>query len=227
MADPNEVDKLVGVVEVVPATEEVISEEESFTAKSALEAIENAWINEKFAPEILPHRSDLVDCMLEQILHMEANIKRLEKCDIRITIHTMELNRIRFVISCYLRTRLEKIENHVLHILSQDAEAEFASLYLTPGERKFAQEYLINLENLFRTLALRHMPANFQKFEVEKFSIKPNLYSHVFIRAKKNLSGIMIPGTMDDEVDFEAGSQHIIQYNAVAELLKLGDVQLI
>lgn len=51
-------------------------EEEELTAQSVLLAIEEAWLNEKFAPEILPHRSDLVDCMLQQITHMEENMKR-------------------------------------------------------------------------------------------------------------------------------------------------------
>ncbi|XP_076240265.1 DNA replication complex GINS protein SLD5 [Calliopsis andreniformis] len=175
-------------------------EEEELTAQSALLAIEEAWLNEKFAPEILPHQSDLVDCMLQQITHMEENMKRLDKGDLRLMIHRMELDRIKFVISSYLRARLEKIEKYTIHILSQEAN---------------------------RTIALQHMPGNFQTFEVNKLSVKPNIHAYVFLKANGRANGIILPGLLDEEIDLEPGSQHIIQYSAVADLVKNGAVQLI
>ena len=202
-------------------------EEEELTAQSALLAIEEAWLNEKFAPEILPHQSDLVDCMLQQIAHMEENVKRLEKGDIRLMIHRMELDRIKFVISCYLRARLEKIELYTIHILSQEANRSAEECYLTAAELQYAKEFLSSMETLFRTIALQHMPGNFQAFEVNKVTIKPNMNAHVFLRANSRVNGIMLPGSVDEEIDLEPGSQHIIQYSAVADLVKNGTVQLI
>lgn len=197
------------------------------TAQTALQEIENAWMNERFAPEILPHQSDLVDCMLQQIAHMEENIKRLDKNDLRALVHRMELDRIRYVISSYLRTRLEKIERYTISILSEEDSRSPEETYLTPGELSFAKEYLANLETLFKTIALQHMPPNFQRFEVNKFAIKPNLQAHVFLRANRKVTGIVLPGVLNEEIDFEEGSQHIIQYSAVAHLVKSGVVQLI
>ncbi|EZA56727.1 DNA replication complex GINS protein SLD5 [Ooceraea biroi] len=197
------------------------------TAQTVLLKIENAWMNERFAPEILPHQSDLVDCMLQQIAHMEGNVKRLERGDLRALVHRMELDRIRYVISSYLRTRLEKIERYTVHILSEEANRGPDEGYLTPNELRFAKEYLANLETLFKTVALQHMPPNFQRFEVNKFAIKPNMQAHVFLRANDRVSGIVLPGTLNEEIDFEEGSQHIIQYSAVAHLVKSGKVQLI
>ena len=202
-------------------------EEEELTAQSALLAIEEAWLNEKFAPEILPHQSDLVDCMLQQIAHMEENVRRLEKGDIRLMIHRMELDRIKFVISCYLRARLEKIELYAIHILSQEANRSPDECYLTAAELQYAKEFLSGMETLFRTIALQHMPGNFQAFEVNKVTVKPNMNAHVFLRANSRVSGIMLPGSMDEEIDLEPGSQHIIQYSAIADLVKNGTVQLI
>ena len=49
-----------------------------------------AWLNEKFAPELLELKGDIVDCMLEQINQMEENIQRAKKHDFKITIHKME-----------------------------------------------------------------------------------------------------------------------------------------
>ncbi|XP_046468483.1 DNA replication complex GINS protein SLD5 isoform X2 [Neodiprion pinetum] len=158
------------------------SDNEEFTPGKVLQDIENAWLNEKFAPEILPHQSELVDCMLEQISHMEENMKKLKKGDIRLAIHKMEIDRIRFVIKSYLRTR---------------------------------------------TVALQHMPANFQAFEVDKLTVKPNLNSHVFLRVNKPVQGIIVPGTTNDEIDLTAGAQRLIQYQPIASLVKEGAVQLI
>lgn len=204
-----------------------IEEEEVLTAENALEAIENAWLNEKFSPEILPHKFDLVDCMLQQINHMEENMKRLKRDDLRLMVHRMELDRIRFLISSYLRIRLEKIERYTIHILSEEAGREPDEAYLTPEELRFAKDYLGSVENLFKTVALQHMPTSFQGFEIDKVSTKPNMHTHVFLRANERITGIVLPGVVDEEIDFEAGSQHIIQYNAVANLVKSGAVQLI
>lgn len=197
------------------------------TAQTALQEIENAWMNERFAPEILPHQFDLVDCMLQQIAHMEENVKRLDRDDLRVLVHRMEIDRIRYVISSYLRTRLEKIERYAIHILSEEANRGPDETYLTVGELRFAKDYLANMETLFKTVALQHMPPNFQRFEVNKFAIKPNMQAHVFLRANRRVTGIVLPGTLNEEIDFEEGSQHIIQYSVVAHLVKSGVVQLI
>ncbi|XP_029155506.1 DNA replication complex GINS protein SLD5 [Nylanderia fulva] len=202
--------------------------EGELTAQTALQKIENAWMNERFAPEILPHQSDLVDCMLQQIDHMEKNVKRLDKSDLRALAHRMELDRIRYVVSSYLRIRLEKIERYTIHILSEEASRNSdEGFYLTPGELRFAKEHLANLETLFKTVALQHMPPNFQRFEVNKLTVKPNMQAHVFLRANQRVTGIIVPGTLNEEIDFEEGSQHIIQYSAIAHLVKSGVVQLI
>lgn len=202
--------------------------EAELTAQTALQEIENAWMNETFAPEILPHQSDLVDCMLQQIAHMEENVKRLDKNDLRALVHRMELDRIRYVISSYLRIRLEKIERYTIHILSEEENRNpDEEPYLTPDELRFAKEYLANLETLFKTVALQHMPSNFQQFEVNKFTVKPNVQAHVFLRANQRVTGVVVPGTLNEEIDFEEGSQHIIQYSAIAHLVKSGAVQLI
>lgn len=204
--------------------------EEELTAQSALVALEEAWLNEKFAPEILPHQNDLVECMLQQIAHMEQNLKRLDKSDIRLMIHGMELERIKFVISSYLRARLEKIEKYTVHILSQEANRSAEECYLTAAELQYAKEFLSNMETLFKTIVLQHMPAAFQNFEINKYNVKPNMHAEVFLRANSRVEGILIPGEeaiLDDEIDLEPGSQYIIEYNLVADSVKSGAVQLI
>lgn len=54
--------------------------------------------------------------------------------------------------------------------------------------------------------------------------------SFVFSKAKKNIEGVVIDVTREDEsdvVDLNAGSQLIISYNSIADLVKTSDVKLI
>ncbi|XP_059049021.1 DNA replication complex GINS protein SLD5 [Achroia grisella] len=210
---------------------ELSDEEEEITADTVLKSIQSAWQNERLAPEILPHRNDMVECMLGQIQHMERNINKLPKTDLRASIHKMELSRIKFIICNYLRTRLNKIEKHCIPILNEEKQRiESGTNYLTASEYKYAQEYLLNMQNHLKTVVLNKVPNNMQTFETSKMAVYPNLQTHVFLQANETVNGVVLEdifGDQDEEIDLEEGSQHILQYKPVADLVKNGKVQLI
>ncbi|KAF4518400.1 hypothetical protein B566_EDAN010493 [Ephemera danica] len=208
-----------------------LSDDDDETAQGVLNKLQVAWINEKFSPELLPYQGDLVDCMLEQVKHMEENVKKVPKNDIRGALHGLELSRIRYIINNYLRTRLDKIELYAYSILDQESKRPQNELYLSEGEFQFAKDYFTNMQTAFQTLAIRHFPRNLVTFEPSKMTVAPALHSYVFIKAFKDISGLILPGDnsegRDEEVDLDAGSRHIIQYQPVAHLIKDGAVQLI
>jgi GINS complex subunit 4 len=207
-----------------------LSDEEPITAQKVLETLHEVWLNEKFGPELLQHQSDLVDCMLDQIQQMEENLRKLKKNDFRVVIHRMELDRIRYIVTDYLRIRLNKIERFVIHVLEQESSRNIEDGYLSPPELKFAREYLTLMEEHLWLVALRHMPTNVQDFDKAKVAVIPNLSSHVFLRAKQNITGVVLEGdseNREEEVDLDENSQHIMQYKSVAYYLKTGAVQLI
>merc|ERR1719187_2110066 len=80
-------------------------EEEEMTSAEVLAKLEEAWRNEKFAPNLLEAKTDLVDCIMEQLTAIEDNLARARKGDIRIAIHKLELDRVRFMLVDYLRCR--------------------------------------------------------------------------------------------------------------------------
>ncbi|KPI93340.1 PREDICTED: DNA replication complex GINS protein SLD5 isoform X1 [Papilio xuthus] len=209
---------------------ELSDDEEEITAQTVLRTLQNAWQNERLAPEILPHQNEMVECMLGQIQHMERNINKLPKTDLRASIHKMELNRIKFIICNYLKTRLDKIEKYCISILNDEKQRlESGTNYLTPSEYKYAQEYLINMESHLKEAALDHVPGNMQSFDLNKLVIYPNLQAHVFLKANETVTGIILEdlgGDQDEEIDLEENSQHILQYKPIADLLKSGKVQL-
>lgn len=109
-------------------------------------SVPQAWLNEKFSPELLENKSEMGECVMEQLTHMvngggipqitkgcssclskqwgtsnnrismlcclhwqEANLQRVRRGDVKASVHRMEIDRIRFVLSSYLRSRLQKV----------------------------------------------------------------------------------------------------------------------
>ncbi|XP_045489524.1 DNA replication complex GINS protein SLD5 [Pieris rapae] len=210
---------------------ELSDEEEEITADVVLKTIQDLWQNERLSPEILPHRNDMVECMLGQIQHMERNINKLPKTDLRASIHKMELNRIKYIICNYLKTRLDKIEKYCITIVNEEKQrTETGTNYLTPSEFRYAQEYLLSMEHHLKETILNRVPGNMQAFEINKMAIAPALQSHVFLKANETVNGIVLEdhfGDQDEEIDLEEGSQHILQYKFIADLVKNGKVQLV
>lgn len=208
--------------------DESFSEDEVVTAGGVLKSLEDAWLNEKLSPEILPHKNEQVECMMEQIHHMEENLKKLDKNDFRVGLHKLELDRIRYLITSYLRTRVDKIEAFTLKILEDESVRDPSERYLSTGEFMFAREYISNMNTHFKSLFVG-LPENLQDLHTSQIMIKPNLESHLFVRANGNVNGVIVDDgeNREEEVNLEERSQHILPYNSVAEYVKSGKIQLI
>lgn len=210
-----------------------------------LEILETAWTNEMCAPELLQHQTDMLELMLSQVAHMEEQMKDLDKNDFRFVVHQMELERIRYIMSSYLRCRLQKIETFTQYILNRDAELDEPDKRLSPEEAKYAQDFANHVDEYFNKVATQYMP-NQQRGEAEQRLVLPNLMSHVFLKANvagsldiSNSHGVrisyvcfvlvsgVIVGVDDEEVDLTPGSQHIIPYQLVADLIQKNQAQLI
>ncbi|XP_053434347.1 DNA replication complex GINS protein SLD5 isoform X1 [Nycticebus coucang] len=208
------------------------SEEVVLTPAQLVERLEQAWMNEKFAPELLESKPEIVECVVEQLEHMEENLRRVKKEDLKISIHRMELERLRYVLSSYLRCRLAKIEKFFPHVLEKEKtrpEGEPSSL--SPEEFAFAKEYMASTEHYLKHVALKHMPPNLQKVDLLKSVPKPDLDSYVFLRVRERQENILVEPETDEQrdyvIDLEEGSQHLIRYRTIAPLVASGAVQLI
>uniref|UniRef100_A0A8C5QY17 DNA replication complex GINS protein SLD5 n=1 Tax=Leptobrachium leishanense TaxID=445787 RepID=A0A8C5QY17_9ANUR len=206
--------------------------EEVLTPAELISKLEEAWLNEKFAPELLESKSEIVECVMEQLNHMEQNLQRAKSGDLKISLHRMEIERIRYMLSSYLRSRLVKIEKFFPHILEKEkSRGEGEPSYLSPEEFAFAKEYMTNTENLLKSVALRHMPPNQQTVDLLQAVPKPNLDSFVFLKVKERQENILVEPESDEQseyaVDMEVGSQHLIRYRTIAPLVASGAVNLI
>lgn len=217
---------LFDLVETDPGDNE---DDTCLSVQKVLETIKTAWKNEKLSPELLPNKIEYIECMLEQIKQMEENIEKLRKDDIRIEIHRMEIERIQYVITSYLRIRIEKIERFTLDLVQQDSERSMENAYLSQDELKYAKTYLKSLDNHLNKY-LDMLPPNLRTLDDSKKVIKPDLSTYVFLKSMKDVANVYIKDTSDnkeDEFVLDEGSQHIIPYESIAEFVKTGDVELL
>ncbi|TNN57269.1 DNA replication complex GINS protein SLD5 [Liparis tanakae] len=208
------------------------TQEDVMTPTELIAKLEEAWLNEKFSPELLENKSEVVECVMEQLSHMEANLQRVKKGDTKASIHRMEMDRIRFVLSSYLRARLQKIEKFFPHVLEREkTRGEGDPSLLSPEEFAFAKEYYANTETYLKAIALKRMPPNLQTVDMLKAVPEPCLDSFVFLRVKEKQENILVEPETDDQreyaVDLEEGSQHLMRYRTIAPLVSIGAVQLI
>lgn len=175
------------------------------------------------APDILPYQGEIIELMMGQISHMEENLLAIPTNDFRRIAHKMELERIKFIITAYLRCRLQKIEDFTQYILSEEMNRIGDTKRLSAAESKFAENYFEAIEKHFQQLALRHIPP--QQDDVSKRIIRPNLMSNVFIKVIKSC-GVVV-NTSDEEVDLSKDSVHMLPFQLVSDLVSKGDVDLI
>lgn len=180
-------------------------------------------MNERHAPDILPYQSEMVELMLGQLAHMEENLQAINVNDFRRVTHRMELERIRYVVTSYLRCRLQKIEDFTQHVITEERSRPQDKKRLSEAEMKFAEDYFESTESHFQQLALRHIPPN--QDDISKRIVRPNLMSNVFLRVLKPC-GVVV-NTNDEEVDLSANSQHMLPYQLISDLVIKGDVQLV
>lgn len=141
MDSANETDE---IEELLREDENNDTQDEQLTAAQLIEIMEEAWINEKFAPEILPHKYEVVELLLGQIQYFEERLQDLDKRDFQRNIRQMEVDRLRYLVSSYLRNRLEKIEMFAVAIVKDEQKRleRREEPYLTEAELEFAKNYI-------------------------------------------------------------------------------------
>lgn len=119
-------------------------DEEQLTAAQLISTMEEAWINEKFAPEVLPHRFEVVELLLGQIQYFEERIQELDSGSFQRNVRQLEVDRMRYLVTSYLRNRLEKIETFAVAIVDEEEKRleREEDPYLTEAELEFAKSYV-------------------------------------------------------------------------------------
>lgn len=212
--------------------EEEEEEEEEITPAELIEKLQQCWLNEKFAPELIPHQTAVVECIIEQIKHMESNIKSAKKGDFRIALHKLELDRIKFMLYSYLRLRIKKIEKFASSILDEDNRRNpNVPSKLSAEEYAYATEYFKNVKEHLSASVLEHLPINLQDLNEAVTMPKPDMDRFVFLKAQESLRGILVDDMSLDGrneiVDMDKNDLYIMRYKPIGNYVNSGEIQLI
>ncbi|KAL6039000.1 hypothetical protein STEG23_007130 [Scotinomys teguina] len=157
----------------------------------------------------------LTPAELIERLEQEENLRRAKRGDLKVSIHQMEMERIRYVLSSYLRCRLMKIEKFFPHILEKEKTRPSGEpSILSPEELVFVREYMDHTETHFRNVALKHMPPNLQKVDLLRAVPKPDLDSYVFLRVKERQENILVEPEADEQRSYNKNPEPDIGVNA-------------
>ncbi|KIJ19692.1 hypothetical protein PAXINDRAFT_127919, partial [Paxillus involutus ATCC 200175] len=94
--------------------------------ETPLQQLIRYWTNERHAPDILPTEEDLLSRLLDHIRSQSETVQLLrsdpsssEEEHFRIMLAQTEVERVKFVVRSYLRTRLFKIEKFARYIMTK------------------------------------------------------------------------------------------------------------
>jgi DNA replication initiation complex subunit (GINS family) len=118
-------------------------EYEELTPQHIYNRLKISWLNEKMSPEILENDDDITENALELIEAMEANLRPSHDSEstIRNSIHSLEVARVKYCLTSYIRERINKIEKRPAYILNDRNKRNL----LSEKEIEFAQR-IVNLQ---------------------------------------------------------------------------------
>ncbi|KAJ1927242.1 GINS complex subunit [Tieghemiomyces parasiticus] len=124
-----------------------------------------AWANEKQAPELLPYEDQLVGDLTEMVQNQLQLIEAVQEENsdqaFLAMLYQHEVERVKFVLRSYLKTRLRKLERHVIwYTASNDYQVRMA-----PGERAFAARYRALFTSHMQRACLNHLPESLRALD--------------------------------------------------------------
>ncbi|KAJ2816147.1 GINS complex subunit, partial [Coemansia sp. 'formosensis'] len=152
-------------------------------AEDDLSVLMRSWVNERSSPEILEYEGatienlmELVDFQTQKMATQQAAIANILK---------MDVDRVKYLVRSYLRTRLSKIEEHARHYIKDPIYRE----RLSQNELEYAKGFVELEERHVRRSFLDQLPPHLRGLEdvaaegLEMVS-KPDLDAAVFCRVR-------------------------------------------
>ncbi|KAI0077966.1 Sld5-domain-containing protein [Panus rudis PR-1116 ss-1] len=191
------------------------------------------WMNERHAPDILPAQEALLGRLLDHIRKQTDDVQLLradpdssEDEHFRIMLVQTEVERVKFVIRSYIRTRLHKIEKYARHI----AATQDIHVKLSKAELEHAQRYSRLEETHYTNAILQSLPPEQQSLEddmafMPPMITTPNKNRAVFAHARTDCPPVHLPD--GSTLEMAKGSISLTPYHVVEQLLARGEVELV
>ncbi|KIM44106.1 hypothetical protein M413DRAFT_443154 [Hebeloma cylindrosporum] len=187
-------------VPMAPATTTMVfDDEEPFG--TPLEQLTRHWMNERHAPDILPAQEDLLTNLLDHLRRQSEAVQLLrgdpstsEEEHIRIMLVQTEVERVKFIVRSYVRTRLFKIERYA-RFITTNAEIQTR---LTAAERDHASRHAKITDQHFYLSVLQSLPEKQSHLDdtplfVPPMITEPDISRPVFVHALTKCPRITLP----------------------------------
>jgi len=136
----------------------------------------------------------------------------------------MELERVKYMLKSYLRTRLFKIERNLFFVIEKD----LANL-LSESEIEYAWTLSENKKTLFNMGLFSKIPSSLNHFQKEtlddRLITKPNEKEFVFVRFLKDYSMYKLPNQI--EMEIKKNCVYFLNYDQIKEFLEKGEAELL
>lgn len=197
------------------------------------EKLRQLWLNEHFAPELLKFDSNFV-LPLQQLIKKREDALYTTTDALHSFLKQLEIDRLKYMINCYLRARISKIEAQILYIMER--EQEFDEL-LSDAEKKFVQGFVFCK---FFTLSCRYsgiqkkfldnsflnaLPESLRDGDGTEKNEEPNLNQFVFCKFKERIGDVSVS---DEETEVVNQNDILItRYHTIRQILQQDKLELI
>ncbi|PIL34310.1 hypothetical protein GSI_03085 [Ganoderma sinense ZZ0214-1] len=201
--------------------------------ETAFQQLIRHWMNERHSPDILPGQEMLLGRILDHVRKQSNDVELLradpdssEEEHFRIMLVQTEIERVKFVVRSYIRTRLHKIEKYARHISSTpDVHGR-----LSKAELEHANRYSRLVEYHFKQSVLQSLPEQQRSLEenivfMPPMVPSPDMQRPVIARALVDCPPMRLPDGTATEM--KKGEISMTPYHVVEHLLLRGEVELV
>jgi hypothetical protein len=190
-----------------------------------------SWLRrEKVSPEILMYQEALLNKIIERIESKQEQLisSATETLEIQFDnqIYQLDLDRMKYLVANYLRTRLLKIQNMAISIV-YNGQADM----LSSKEYEFLTKFYLLKTNHFKKSFLLNIPEEFRKIEDEQHSKTPitrvNLKKHVIVKAVQDLGTFKVDEDSDLTVNLMKNDIIVLPYSSVRDNMMTGRADFI
>ncbi|KIM30465.1 hypothetical protein M408DRAFT_7549 [Serendipita vermifera MAFF 305830] len=144
--------------------------------ETKVRALMRRWMDERLAPDLLPWQGELVAEILEMLqsqneiaAQLQGNVNTTEEEHFAVMLVQTEVERVKFVLRSYLRSRLNKIEKYTPFILATpEVQRNLSEL-----EQNYVQRFGDLMGSHFKVSTLNNLPAHMHSLAEEN----PNMPS--------------------------------------------------
>ncbi|OCF32764.1 hypothetical protein I317_02129 [Kwoniella heveanensis CBS 569] len=186
------------------------------------------WVKERGTPELMPWEGDLMDSVFDKLEQQAKMVNTLrsdpqtsEEEHFKLMLVQTEVERVKYLVRSYVRTRLHKIEKHS-HFITLTPSVR--SL-LSGAELSHAQRYTELLHTHFQHSVLDSLPEWLRGMDDTygdglSMISKPNRNTPVLIYCRKDCGEITLEG--GERAALARGTTHLVKYRLVARWIQLG-----